>query len=251
MSSFLAHLHADLRRALFTRRGAGDRPQDVPVGLHKEYVRMEKIPLPDPARLDCTLQDALIQRHSTMNTETGIPLTLKDIGTLFGGALRRHAEGIRRAYPSGGALYPVETYLIATQIEGTTPGIFHYHPTTHALERLWALPHDFEMGQLMPKSESLNPSALIVFTGVWKRSSAKYGDLSYLHTLLEAGHMSENILLMATALGLETRPYAGFDDELLARLLDIDAESEQALHTITLSKSSYPHNVRAEHVLSE
>lgn len=251
MSSFLAHFHADLRRARLTRRGATHHPKDVPMGLHKAYVRMEKIPLPAPAPLDCTLQNALVRRRSTGDAGTGAPLTLKDLGTLFGSALRRHAEGIRRMYPSGGGLYPVETYLIATQTDGLTPGVFHYNPTIHALTRLCALPREFDMKRLVYKPDFLNPSALIVFTGVWKRSSAKYGDLSYLHAVLEAGHMSENVLLVATALDLETRPYAGFDDELIARILDLDEESEQPVHAITLSKSSKTQSARNEQTPSE
>jgi len=251
MSSFLAHLHAELRRARLLKRGATHNPQDAAVGLHKEYTRMERISLPTPDPLDYTLQAALSGRHSTTNTEVGTPLTLKDFGTLLGSALRRHPEGVRRTYPSGGGLYPVETYIIATQTEGMAPGIFHYHPTAHALERLWALPHDFDMKRLMLKSGSLNPSTLIVFTSVWERSSLKYGNLAYLHALIEVGHMGENILLMATALGLETRPYAGFNDELVTRILDLNEDSEQAIYSITLSKLSRSQSKHSEQTLSE
>jgi SagB-type dehydrogenase family enzyme len=236
MSSFLSRLHADLRQTLLTRRGATHAPDDVPKGLHKEYPRMAQIPLPEPAVLASSLESALERRHSTNTSETGIPLTLQDTASLFGPALRRHTNDIRRNYPSGGALYPVETYLIATLFEGAAPGIFHYHPTAHALERLWNLPAAFEMKQIVRHPDTLNPSALIVFTSVWSRSSAKYGDLAYQHALIEAGHMSQNILLLSSALGLETRPYAGFNDERIIELLDIDAGAEQPVHSITLSK---------------
>ncbi|MHB1086888.1 MAG: SagB/ThcOx family dehydrogenase [Minisyncoccota bacterium] len=238
MSSFLAHLRTHLRRVRMIASDAAHTPHDVPVGLHKEYKRMERIALPTPISLDYSLQDALARRHSTMSSETGVPLTLEDLGTLLGSALRKHAKGIRRPYPSGGGLYPVETYLVATQTDGIEPGVFHYHPTEHALERLWALPRDFVMKQLVNKPDFLSPSALIIFTSIWQRSAIKYGDLAFLHALIEAGHMGENILLMATSLGLETRPYAGFNDDLLARTLDLDGEIEQPIYSITLSKLS-------------
>jgi SagB-type dehydrogenase family enzyme len=236
MSSFLSRLHADLRQTLLTRRGATHAPNDVPKGLHKEYARMERIPLSEPVELASSLHSALEKRHSTDIAEIGIPLTLEDIASLFGPALRRHANDIHRNYPSGGALYPIETYLIATLIEGAAPGVFHYHPTAHALERLWSLPAAFEMKYIVRHPDTLNPSALIVFTSVWNRSAAKYGDLAYQHALIEAGHMSENILLLSAALGLETRPYAGFDDQRIIELLDVDAGAEQPVHSITLSK---------------
>jgi hypothetical protein len=48
--------------------------------------------------------------------------------------------------------------------------------------------------------------------------------------------MSENILLVGTALDLSVRPYAGFDDPSVAQLLDLDEESEQVIHSIALCK---------------
>jgi SagB-type dehydrogenase family enzyme len=103
---------------------------------------------------------------------------------------------------------------------------------------LWDIPQKIGVKDLVRYPEWLYPSALMVFTGVWKRSSAKYGDLAYIHSLLEAGHMSENVLLVATVLGLETRPMAGFNDQLISELLDLKEENEQPVHSITLSKGS-------------
>jgi SagB-type dehydrogenase family enzyme len=143
-------------------------------------------------------------------------------------------------------LYPIETYLITGALEGHGASVFHYEPTVHALERLLELPHDFDMKTLAKRPDSLRVSSLIVFTSVWARSSAKYGDLTYAHALLEAGHMSENILLVSTALGLRTRPMAGFDDALVTNILDLDEDCEQAVHSITISGHASDH-VEQEH----
>ncbi|TSC61500.1 MAG: nitroreductase [Parcubacteria group bacterium Athens0416_74] len=236
MTSFLSHIHADLRRARLTRRGATHQAEDVPKGVHKEYPRMPRIPLPAPAALDTKLSDILKRRRSAgFSGNPDIPTTLQELGTLLGLSLRAR-ENAHRNYPSGGGLYPIETYLISTQIESETPAVFHYNPSIHALEKLWGLPSRFNIKDIAKHPNSLPLSTLIVFTSVWKRSSAKYGDLSYLHALLEAGHMSENLLLVGCALGLDVRPYAGFDDAVVARLLDLDEEEEQAVHSITLCK---------------
>ena len=236
MSTFLSHLHTALRRTLHTRKGATHRPEDVPTGTHKSYGRMRKVVLPKPTALDVTLAHALQKRKSAEGGDDTKPLTLQECGTLLGLALEKRPDSMRRNYPSGGALYPIETYLISTALESESPGVFHYNPTDHSLERLWNLPEDFLMKDIAKSPESLKLSSLIVFTSVWDRSSAKYGDLAYQHALLEAGHMSENILLVATALGLNARPYAGFNDERIAELLDLDEDLEQTVHTITLCK---------------
>jgi len=236
MTSFLSHLHADLRRARLTRRGATHRAEDVPRGMHKTYPRMRSVPLPEPSTLNTSLSHALIHRHSADAAgDPNMPTGLSELGTLFGLSLRTRADA-HRNYPSGGGLYPIETYLISTGIQSETPGVFHYNPSAHSLEKMWELPHQFNMKDIAKRPDWLPLSTLIVFTSVWKRSSAKYGDLTYLHALLEAGHMSENILLVGSALGLEVRPYAGFDDTRVAELLDLDEAEEQVVHSITLCK---------------
>ncbi len=197
---------------------------------------MGQISLPEPEQLATRLQDALVQRHSALEGNPDTPLLLQELGTLLGLSLRKHPDSHRRNYPSGGALYPVETYLISTAIEGQTPAAYHYNPSKHALERLWDLPRDITMKDIAKHPEELPLSSIIVFTSVWQRSSAKYGDLAYLHALLEAGHMSENILLVGCVLSLKVRPYAGFNDALVAQLLDLNEEQEQTVHTITVCK---------------
>ena len=239
MTSFLARLHADLRLARLTRRGATHAPSDVPRGTHKAYPRMQHITLPEPAALTTTLADALQGRRSAISGDPSIPILLHELGSLLGLALRKRPNILNRNYPSGGALYPIETYLISTALESQTPAVFHYNPSEHVLERLWDLSHDVEMKDIAKHPESLPLSTLIVFTSVWQRSSAKYGDLAFLHALLEAGHMSENILLAGYALGLHVRPYAGFNDTLITQLLDLNEEEEQPVHTVTLCKG--PH----------
>lgn len=235
MNPFLAHLHAQLRRARLTREGTEGQQGDIKHFTHKSYPRMPQIPLPDPANLNCPLADALGARKSATGGNADEAISLRELGTLFGLSLRERPDR-RRNYPSAGALYPVETYLLSISLEGQQPGVFHYEPAAHALERLADVPPRFDMKKLAANPDTLPLSGLIVFTGVWGRSSVKYGDLAYLHTLIESGHMSQNVLLTATALNLEARPYAGFNDRLVAELLDIDESEEQAIHSITLSK---------------
>ncbi|OGG80301.1 hypothetical protein A3A39_03465 [Candidatus Kaiserbacteria bacterium RIFCSPLOWO2_01_FULL_54_13] len=220
-----------------TRRGATLPPDKVPRGLHKEYMRMPRIKLPEPEPLSDTLDAVIGKRASCRVGSFQETFSIGELGTLLGHALRVRDDG-RRNYPSGGALFPIETYLVGNVLEGYAPGVFHYHPTAHALEFLWELPPDFDMENVLrsPNPRAPFSSALIVFTSVWDRASAKYGDFSYIIGLLEAGHMSQNVLLVSASLDLCTCPMAGFNDELLTNLLDIDEGYEQPVHTITLCR---------------
>ena len=233
---FLSHLHAELRNARLTRRGATHLPEQVPHGTHKSYERMPRVKLPEPIDLTTSLADALKRRKSGSSGDPGVELTLSEAGTIFGLSLRKHNDELNRNYPSGGGLYPIETYLISSAFESQSPAVFHYNPTTHTLERLWELPAGFDIKTLAKHPDTLPLSSLLVFTSVWARSSAKYGELSYQHALLEAGHMSENVLLVANAVGVQSRPYAGFSDTLISQLLDLDTTHEQPVHTIIFCK---------------
>ena len=235
MTRFISHIHAETRRARLTRRGATTFDDSTPCGTHKTYQRMKQIPLPEPQPLDVRLDETLKHRASYFKGHMEGTPSLNMWGTDAGLSLGAHPDSYRRFYPSGGALYPVETYLFGSVIEGSPSAIYHYAPHTHALEELWKLPEDFYLKSLQRAPEDLYFSVLMVFTSVWNRSSAKYGDLAYSHGMLEAGHMSENILLVATALGLLSRPLGGFNDELICDLLDLPREEEQPVHSIGLS----------------
>lgn len=244
MSTFIPKLHTEIRQARLTRRGATHHENDVPTGRHKIYERMENLVLPEPAPLQMDLADALAMRKSAISCGINNTFSLAECGTLLGHALRKRADDtVSRNYPSGGALFPIETYIVGLRIDHNDPATYHYNPTKHALEKLWALPLEYDIKSLARRPDTLLFSALIVFTSVWSRSSAKYGDFTYPLALLEAGHMSENVVLTATAMNLATRPMAGFNDDALIELLDIDANEEQPVHAVTLCRNTDSYNV--------
>lgn len=233
ISSLITHIHSHIRNTLTTRGGSSERPDKVPMGLHKEYQRMIPVPLPKAEELAMSLRKALELRASSSVSVTDRPFSLNEMGTLLGNSLGMR-DGIHRHYPSGGALYPIETYIIGKAIEGYPSGVFHYHPKDHALEFLWETPKSFKMSDIIRSPKTALAPLIVVFTSVWNRSSSKYGDLAYSHSLIEAGHMAQNILLVATALSIGTRPIAGYDDKVVTELLDLDEQIEQPVYSILL-----------------
>lgn len=232
--NFLSKLHTALRSARATRRGATMRPDLVPRDVHKSYPRMPRITLPTPQPLSIPLDTAITTRRSFNAAKSLGPMNQNELGTLLGVALGKADRPPFRHYPSGGTLFPVESYLIGSVVEGMAPGVFHYNPSLHALEHLWNVANGFSTEDITTTQSAPLGSMVLVFTAVWERSSAKYGDLAYLHASIESGHMAQNLLLVSTALGIDARPIAGFDDDLVRKLLDLD-ESEQPLYAILLA----------------
>lgn len=239
-ANFIFRIHSYIRGESASRKVLSVQPREASRGTHKEYPRMPRIPLPAPRALALPLHEALHRRASYLECTTKRPFSAIELGTLLGNALGMR-DDIRRHYPSGGALFPIETYLIGSVLEGYPSGVFHYHPKAHALEFLWETPASFTMSKVVRSTSISLAPVLIVFTSVWNRTGIKYGDLAYSHGLLEAGHMAQNILLAATALGAGARPLSGCDDRAVTELLDIDERAEQLVYSILLCPSPPQH----------
>jgi SagB-type dehydrogenase family enzyme len=142
-----------------------------------------------------------------------------------------------RSYPSGGGLYPCETYVIALNIEGLNEGIYHYNNHQHGLD---PVDTEFDIKQLercMLAETVINDiGCIVVVTSVFERTVTKYGDRGYRLSLLEAGHLMQNILLSATAQNLGSLSWGGFHDNALAKLLKSDVISEPPVHTALIGK---------------
>jgi SagB-type dehydrogenase family enzyme len=135
-----------------------------------------------------------------------------------------------RAYPSSGALYAVEVYPVAFRVDGLEPAVYRYRADDHALETVRADidQRDFIRAALpMERRMVAGTAAVICLAGSFPRHERKYGEGGYRMLVAEAGHISQNLILAATALGLSARPFGGVFDHLLNRELGLD-EAETA-----------------------
>ncbi len=142
-----------------------------------------------------------------------------------------------RAVPSGGALYPLELYVASLRLDGLDAGLYHFDPLVHSLEILRTGVASDEVASLSTYPEIVAPcAALIVVVGVFGRTRFKYGLRGYRFALLEAGHVGQNVVLAATALGLAAVPLGGFYDRPLDEFLELDGVNESSLYTIAIGR---------------
>ena len=124
--------------------------------------------------------------------------------------------------PSGGGRNPYEAYLFARKVDGLTPGIYHYSAIDHTLGSLAAeLPE--KLGGLVGGQDWADDmSCLIVLAAFFERTMWKYDDPNaYRVVLIEAGHIGQNMLLLATEAGLAACPTAALGHEPLFELLEL------------------------------
>ena len=194
--------------------------------------------------LDRPLGDTLATRVSARALE-GCPLSLPTVATLL-----HHAYGITRdnagtvyprpfrTVPSGGALYPLELFLHSTRIEGVDAGFYHYDPTGNVLRFLRYGDRTRDICEAVVQGELFSNTSLVVFiTALFGRSIFKYGDRGYRFALLEAGHVAQNLNLVANALGLASVNVGGYFDREVDDLLGLDGLEHSAIYLAAIGKA--------------
>jgi SagB-type dehydrogenase family enzyme len=79
------------------------------------------------------------------------------------------------------------------------------------------------------------PALTLAVAGTFARSRAKYGLRGYRFALLEAGHLVQAALTVATALGASTLPWGGFIDAAVDAHLELDGLERSCVYLLALS----------------
>jgi SagB-type dehydrogenase family enzyme len=206
---------------------------------YKVYSLSEQMLLP-AVDSENDVERAIMRRRSARKF-TGEPLTLPEISKLL-----KFAYGITdyknelRAVASGGALYPLEIYLVPLRIEGIKPGIYHYSVEQHALDLIeerdcWT---QFKEAIALQYVDVETASALFVITAMFERTTLKYLDRGYRLILIEAGEVAQNLALMAPVLGLGACLLGSFLDDRLSGLLGIDGIDESPVLPIIVGRAT-------------
>ncbi len=92
-----------------------------------------------------------------------------------------------RTVPSAGALYPVEIYFQARDVERFKNGIYHFSPAENGVRLLYEI-KDEEGVEFHLKDKRIIKGFLFLFSSVYFRSSWKYSSRAFRYTLLDTGH---------------------------------------------------------------
>ncbi|HEY5951117.1 MAG TPA: SagB/ThcOx family dehydrogenase [Kofleriaceae bacterium] len=162
-----------------------------------------------------SLASVLATRRSTRSF-AGRDLDDAELGQLLW-AGQGVTDGHRSA-PSAGALYPI-TLRVADRT-----GIWRYVPADHALVRESAADRRSAIATSSFSQETVRAApAILIVTADVTITARKYGGRAERYATLEAGHVAQNVLLEATALGLGAVPVGAFEDGALRRALGLAA----------------------------
>jgi SagB-type dehydrogenase family enzyme len=224
--------------------------EDPPPAIAKTHPDRPLVPLA-PATPDdgawprAGLLDALYGRRSTRRFASE-PLELGELAAVMqvAGGIVDSVPGdgtgpaVFKTSPAAGAWHPVELYVEARRIDGVAPGVYHFAPTRGGLEALDRPP----LGQAAAAALGGQPwladaPALILYTAVIERAQWRYETgRAYRDILINLGHVSQTVLLTATALGLGAVFATAVCDDALERLIGCDPVEELVLGVAALGR---------------
>lgn len=238
-ASLISEIRAYVRRSLQRQLPITEEMQTRLPG--KKYPRMKRIAFPPLIPLSTNLSEALRKRRSSRNFSLHAPMSLSQLGALLGYSLGKVATDRERPYPSGGALYPLEAYVLVHSVTDLERGVYHYEPENHELEYLWPIPEDVPITKLISAGSWVGfASCLIVFTSVWERSSKKYGDFAYPLSLIESGAAGQNLSLVGAALDIGICLSEAYDESKLRDTLDLPS-GEEAIYAVVAGQKNANH----------
>jgi SagB-type dehydrogenase family enzyme len=156
------------------------------------------------------------------------------------GIHRKKREFEFRTAPSAGALYPIETYIIANNVQGLEKAVYHYSIKLHLLEKLKNGDFSKLIAHAALEQEMfLNAATIFVWTAIFDRSKWKYKQRAYRYIYLDAGHIAQNLALSATSIGLGSCQVGAFYDEEINKIVGVDGEEESAIYLSVLGYSEH------------
>jgi len=187
-----------------------------------------RLPLPDAGRAP-----PYWRLYVADSMET-VPLSIDSLSLFFRYALsltawKRFHETTwsLRANPSSGNLHPTEGYALLPPVDAIhdRPGVYHYAPKEHGLERradlaplVWA-----DLTAVFPEG-----SFLVGLSSIHWREAWKYGERAFRYCQHDVGHALGTLRFAAATLGWKLYLLDRVGDDAVSQLLGLDREADYA-----------------------
>ena len=178
----------------------------------------------------------VLERRLSHRRYSGPPLGVGQLSEFLFRSARTKAGSqftrITRVYPSGGACYPLEIYVVVAECRGLEPGVYHYDAGEHALEYIDGTVNDASelfSTSSVPLEAGSPPQVMLVFTARFGRVNWKYEGNAYALVLAEVGALYQTMYLVATAMHLAPCAIGGGDAVAFAKIIGTDPLEESSV----------------------
>ncbi|WP_175631836.1 SagB/ThcOx family dehydrogenase [Virgibacillus siamensis] len=192
----------------------------------------DKIDL-DSHHLEQMLSNCIMSRKTSKSIGVDSMLNKDDLGTFLKWSVGNlKADSEQRAYPSAGPIYPNHIFVTVKQIANLEKGLYTYIPKDHAL--LWVGGNiEIENALVQP---DIDFNFCLIVSADLDYAAYQYGERGYRFCLLEAGHMVQNMMLVASALEKAIAPIGGFKDEYINQ--HVLKNGHSALYLVPVGRAS-------------
>ncbi|MEW6102217.1 MAG: SagB/ThcOx family dehydrogenase [bacterium] len=205
--------------------------------IFKGYSKAKKIKLPDTFKYKGLCVEEAIRKRRSLRDFSLEPISLDELSLLLFCANGITSKAGLRASPSAGALYPIEIYPLINRVSEIPQGIYHYSVKDHSLEELKKGDFAKEFTEYCLGQDVIYKSAVsFIMSAIFERTKWKYKDRAYRYVLLEVGHISENIYLSTTSMGLGCCAIGAFFDDQINEALGLDGVKEASLLITSIGK---------------
>ncbi len=201
-----------------------------------------RVALPDPNETSIGHIDLrkAIDRRRSLREYAKRPLTLEGLSFLLWST-----QGVRkvvedratfRTVPSAGARHPFETVVLARRVEGLDVAFYQYAAIDHDLIELPSPPDATERLSAACYDQSMIAASAATF--VWIADAARmtwrYGERGVRYIHLDAGHVCQNLYLVAESIGAGACAIGAFDDDAVNELLGLEDPDRFAVYLATV-----------------
>lgn len=190
----------------------------------------KSIKLPKPQYdSNVSIEETLLKRRSIRSYKSE-PLAIAEISQLLWSAQGvTNRKGFRTA-PSAGALYPLEVYIAAGNVNDLDAGIYKYYPHRHELVNTVKGDKRSELCRAgLGQSSIKNAPAVMVFCAVFERVTGRYGKRGIQYVHMEVGHAIQNVCLQAISLGLGSVIIGAFNDYDAKEVMNLELDEQPLL----------------------
>ena len=205
-------------------RALGYLDWDTQPDPFRRFVGAPLISLPLPKEDNTPFYNQIYQQDSIPPK----PVSLETISEFFFYSLAisawksfEHSSWALRVNPSSGNLHPTEGYLALQAMNGLhdRPGVYHYAPKEHGLERRT----DFSEALWSRLTENLPEGSFLVgLSSIHWRESWKYGERAFRYCQHDVGHALAALRISAALLGWKMVLLSDITDEEIGQLLGLN-----------------------------
>jgi len=226
--------HKSMEITSFPKKNKNTPPSWIKIN-YKTYPRLKRILLPKPAKTKNNIFKLLISRRSVRDFSDKTISLVKLSTILYYSAGITYIENNNwdvalRSYPSGGARYPLELYVLVNNVKKLKEGIYHYNVKDNYLETLIETDCHKIIENITTQNITKEANVVIIISAVFDRTRIKYGDRGYRFSFIESGHLAQNLYLVSEALSLGCCTIGGFIDDKINCLLDLNDTCEKVIY---------------------